>query len=570
MAASGVVNTFQACSCVRKLGEFEDLAHALYCTRCTDTSILAQVKKLYTGAECFSGAAKTFKGLLVEDGYIIAVGADITDNFDEEEIFNSKHFIIPAFGDGHAHPLFAGRESQGPQVTGLFSVAETLAEVAKFASENPESEWIVGGAYEASIAVGGFFTALSLDQVVNDRPVVLHASDHHTIWVNSKALEIAQVTQNTPDPAGGSIARSSDGTPQGTLREPAAIELITRHIPARTIVEDVVCLDWATKRMLSSGITYAADSWVEPAMVDAYFEAEKVGALHVDIDLAFLITPENWREQVSNLQTQRERFTGRTLTANSVKFLADGALSAGTAYLLEPYLDAPNSCGLKIWQNDELLAAVKSCNKLGFQIHIHAIGDGAIRQALDTLESAGVTNRPVLVHAQLIDPADLPRIATLGVICNFQPLWMYLDPMNKELIEPRIGKVRNNRQYQIRDVIDSGAHISFGSDWPVTSQAPLQGVAVPVHRQEFAGAESWSPQQQITLLESLTAYTLGVAYQFGLEAELGSLEVGKRADFVVLSANPFKVPIHEVRDIKIVAVYKNGEKVIAEKRGAGR
>ncbi len=520
------------------------------------------MKKLYTGAQCFAEPTKTFKGLLVEDGLIIAVGADITDNFDEEEIFHSEHFIIPAFGDGHAHPLFAGRESQGPRVSGLFAIEEILAKVAKFASENPASEWIIGGAYEASIIKGGLFTALLLDQVVNDRPVVLHASDHHTIWVNSRALEIAQITAQMPDPAGGSIARNLDGTPQGTLREPAAIELITRHIPARTIAQDVAALDWATKRMLSAGITYAADSWVEPAMVDAYFEAEKVGALHVDIDLAFLITPENWREQVSNLQTQRDRFTGRTLTANSVKFLADGALSAGTAYLLHPYLDAPASCGLKIWHDDELLAAVKSCNDLGFQIHIHAIGDGAIRQVLNVFEAAGVTNRPVLVHAQLIDPADLPRIATLGVICNFQPLWMYLDPMNKELIEPRIGKERNNRQYQIREAVDSGARISFGSDWPVTSQAPLRGVAVPVHRQEFVGADSWSPEQRITLLESLTAYTLGVAYQFGLEAELGSLEVGKRADFVLLSANPFRVPIHEVRDIQIVAVYKNGAKVI--------
>lgn len=519
------------------------------------------MKKLYTGAQCFAGSTETFEGLLVEDGYIIAVGGDITDNFDEEEIFHSEHFIVPAFGDGHAHPLFAGRESQGPRVSGLFSIAEVLAQVAKFAAENPESEWIVGGAYEASMAAGGLFTALLLDQVVNDRPVVLHASDHHTIWVNSRALKIAQVTAQTPDPDGGSIARNLDGTPQGTLREPAAIELIIRHIPARTIARDVACLDWATKRMLSAGITFAADSWVEPAMVDAYFEAEKVGALHVDIDLAFLITPENWREQVENLEDQRDRFTGRTLTANSVKFLADGALSAGTAHLLEPYLDAPDSRGLKIWHDDELLAAVKSCNKLGFQIHIHAIGDGAARQVLDTLESAGVTNRPVLVHAQLIDPADLPRIASLGVICNFQPLWMYLDPMNKELIEPRIGRERNNRQYQIREVIDSGAHIAFGSDWPVTSEAPLRGVAVPVHRQEFAGADPWSPDQRITLLESLTAYTLDVAYQFGREAELGSLEVGKRADFVLLSANPFSVPIHEVKDIEIVAVYKNGAKV---------
>jgi predicted amidohydrolase YtcJ len=520
------------------------------------------VKKLYTGAHCFAGLMGTFSGLLVEDGQIVATGADIAENFDEEEIFHPDHFIIPAFGDGHAHPLFAGRESQGPHLAGLFSIDAVITEVRQFAAENPEIDWIVGGAYEASIIEGGLFTAFSLDQVVNGRPVVLYASDHHTIWVNSKALEIAQVTQHTPDPDGGSIARNSEGMPQGTLREPAAIDLITRHIPVRKISLDVAAINWATKRMLSSGITFAADSWVDPAMTDAYFEAEKVGALHVDIDLALLITPESWRDQLENLEAIRDRFKGNSVTANSVKFLADGALSSGTAYLLEPYRDVPNSHGLKIWENDDLLAAVAGCNDLGFQIHIHAIGDGAVRQALDTFEFVGVTNRPVLVHAQLIDPDDLPRIHSLGVICNFQPLWMYLDPMNKKLIEPRIGKVRNGQQYQIRDVIDSGAHIAFGSDWPVTSEVPLCGLGVPVHRQESPGAACWSPDQRITLFESLMAYTLDAAYQFGLETELGSLEVGKRADFVVLSANPFNLPIHEVKDIQIVAVYKNGEKVI--------
>ena len=520
------------------------------------------MKKLYSGAQCFAGSGRTFTGLLVEDGYIVALGSDITDKFDEEERFHPDHFIIPAFGDGHAHPLLAGRESQGPRLTGLFSTEEVIAEVKRFGSENPDNVWIVGGAYEASITEGGLFTAFSLDLAVNDRPVLLHASDHHTIWVNSKALEIGQITQHTPDPVGGSIARNSDGTPQGTLREPAAIELITRHIPARTISQDVAALDWATRRMLSCGITYAADSWVEPNMVEAYFEAEKVGALHIDIDLALLITPESWRDQLENLGAIRERFNNGTVTANSVKFLADGALSAGTAYLLEPYFDAPDSHGLKIWEDKELLAAVMGCNDLGFQIHIHAIGDGAIRQALDAFEFAGVTNRPVLVHAQLIAADDLPRIASLGVICNFQPLWMYLDPMNKKLIEPRIGKERNNRQYQIRKAIDSGAHISFGSDWPVTSEVPMQGLAVPVHRKGILDSQSWSPEQSITLLESLTAYTLGVAYQFGLEKVLGSLEVGKRADFVLLSDNPFNVPINEVKDIEIVAVYKSGQKVI--------
>jgi hypothetical protein len=329
-------------------------------------------------------------------------------------------------------------------------------------------------------------------------------------------------------------------------------------VPARTLAQEISAIDWATKEMLKAGITYSTDSWVEPTMVDAYLAAGKAGAVHIDLDLAFLITPENWQEQVKTLADKRSLFDRPGLSATSVKFLADGALSAGTAFCLEPYLDAPDSLGLKIWPDLDLIGAVKACNELGFQIHIHAIGDGAVRQALHAFAEAKVSNRPVLVHAQLIDPVDLPKIKELNVICNMQPLWMYLDPMNESLIEPRIGSERNNRQYALRTILDSGAKVAFGSDWPVTSHIPLKALAVPVHRQASADSVVWSSTEQITLMQSLHAYTAGVAYQFGRESELGTLEVGKRADFLVLSANPFEVDIHEVCNIEIIAIYKNG------------
>jgi predicted amidohydrolase YtcJ len=249
----------------------------------------------------------------------------------------------------------------------------------------------------------------------------------------------------------------------------------------------------------------------------------------------------------------------KRLKANTIKFLTDGALSSGTAAMLDPYLDNPESIGLLIWENENLLAAISAYDLLKFQVHIHAIGDGAIKQSLNTIEAMTKTNpewdrRPVIVHAQLIEPNDLSRFKELGGIANFQPLWTYLDPMNKKLIEPRIGSERNNRQYQLRTLLDLETKISFGSDWPVTSQKPLDAIFIPVLRKlpESKG-EPWNISEAITLEESLTAYTTNSAYQLFSESQIGKLEPGMRANFVILDKNPF-----ETHEVAIKSVWIDG------------
>ena len=221
-----------------------------------------------------------------------------------------------------------------------------------------------------------------------------------------------------------------------------------------------------------------------------------------------------------------------------------------------------------MWEEDDLLNALCVFDDLDFQVHLHAIGDAAVRQALDAIEAMQRVNprrdrRPVIAHAQLIHPDDIKRFKRLGVIANYQPLWTYLDPMNKELILPRLGEQRNNRQYPLRTMLDAGAMISFGSDWPVTSQLPLEGLAVPVHRQSPDGfpAEGWSKHEAITIEESMTSYTCNVAFQNFKEERLGRLEAGMRADFVVLDQNPCDIAALEVRNLKILALYRKGEPV---------
>lgn len=485
----------------------------------------------------------------------------------------ARAFLAPAFMDGHAHPLFGGREAQGPLVNGLKTVAEMIAEVKRFADANPNTPWIIGGAYEAAAVAGGDFSATWLDEAVSDRPVVLQAVDHHTIWVNTRALEIAGITAATVDPDGGTIARNPDGCARGTLREPSAMDLIMKHAPDRTLEDDVAAITWSSDRYLESGVTAAVDAWVTHGMAEAYIAADKSGVLKIDMALYLLAQPSAWRANVEYFGQIREQVNALAptskLSCKTIKIIGDGALSAGTAALLEPYLDDPTSKGLLIWSDDEILDAAVLFDSQGYQLHIHAIGDAAVHQALDTIEKMAAVNpkwdrRPVITHAQLVDAADLLRFASLGVIANYQPLWTYLDPMNKELIAPRIGDERNNRQYQLKSMIQSGARISYGSDWPVTSYIPLLALAVPTHRQspDKFPSQGWSAHEAISVEESLSFYTAGVAYQGFNEQRFGKIAVGMQADLMILEQNPLTIAPHDVASIKIRTVYKSGVRVV--------
>ena len=530
------------------------------------------MRTLFRNAQCWSAGKEIFDGILVENGIITAIGEDALTSMYDKIIDLDGAYLASAFLDGHAHPIFAGREAVGPKINGLTSLEKIVAAVHEYAVENLDVPWIIGGAYEAALTEGGNFDAHWLDAVVSDRPVVLHASDHHTIWVNSKALEIAGITAETKDPDGGSIARRTDGTPQGTLREPKAISLILDLAPTESIQNDVAAIARASRAYLDAGVSAAIDSWVEKDMAQAYLEAAMTGELKIAMNLSFLVTPGTWRTKIEEFNGFRKKFESLAdptlVLANSVKFLADGALSAGTAFLTEPYFDDPKSYGIKIWEDDELLNAIVTFDALGYQAHIHAIGDAAIRQGLDAIEAMIKVNptwdrRPVIVHAQLISDEDLPRFKQLGVIANIQPLWCYLDPMNSELILPRIGHGRNDRQYRLRTMLNNGVMIAFGSDWPVTSEIPLRALAVPVHRAspDAPGGQGWNIVEAIAIEESLTFYTANVAYQLFRENERGKLEIGMLADFIVLDRNPFETKPHEVASIAIKAVYQKGIKV---------
>jgi len=517
---------------------------------------------LYTNARFWSSGQEIFHDLLVKDSIIIATGENAKEFTAESTIDLNGAFVIPAFLDGHAHPIFAGREAAGPKINGINTVEEIKAQVKAFAQANPTTPWIIGGAYEAAIIEGGDFDAKWLDEVVSDRPVVLHAVDHHTIWVNSKAIEVAGITSATKDPQGGTIARNSDGSAKGTLREPSAMALVLNHAPANTIESDIAAITYACAEYRKVGVIAAIDSWCEKDMARAYIAAAKTNQLTIAFNLSLLATPTTWSGDIDDFNEIREQCleldNPSQLQANSIKFLLDGALSAGTAHLTQPYLDDPSSSGIAIWSDNELLNALVAYDALQYQVHLHAIGDAAVKQALDAIEAMQRINppwdrRPVIVHAQLVRDEDLSRFAQLGVIANIQPLWCYLDPMNKELIAPRIGNERNNQQYRLRSMVKAGAMIAFGSDWPVTSHIPMQAISVPVTRTNAADGvtEPWVIEQALTMDESLSFYTKNAAYQLFREKEFGALEVGKRAAFLVLDSDPADNPAAKL--VKLVS-----------------
>jgi predicted amidohydrolase YtcJ len=509
--------------------------------------------------------------LAVRDGHIVALGRDARSLVGDaaEVIELGDGLLMASFGDGHAHPVFGGMEFQGPSVRAARTPDDVVGAVARWAEAHPEAEWISGGSYDPTIASEGKFDARWLDAAVPDRPVVLRALDYHTVWVNSVALERAGISADTPEPGAGEIVRRPDGSPLGTLREPDATDLVLKLLPEPSLEDRVRALSEAGAVYAASGLTWCQDAWVEPELAEVYLEAHCRGESVMRSNLAFRADPETWRNQV-DLFTEmranvRERADNEMLTANTVKIFADGVIEGGTAAMLDSYVDAPHSCGMEIWPAGELAEAAAAFDQRGFQLHIHAIGDAAIRNALDAVEATRANpywdRRPVIAHAQVVNPDDLPRFAQLGVIANFEPFWAQLDPLQVDLSIPRIGDKRAAQQYPMAAMLRHGTIISFGSDWPVSSQRPLDGIQVAVTRCTFDATdddEGWLPHERLSVEQALWAYTAGVAYQAFAETRWGSLHPGAHADLVWLSQDPRTVDPMAISKIAIIGTWLGG------------
>jgi predicted amidohydrolase YtcJ len=511
---------------------------------------------------------QTTDALLVVDGVIAGLGEEALGRDGATEVDLEGGFLMPSFGDGHAHPMLGGLEFVGPRVRPCTSVEEIVEAVRVFAAQHPDDEWIVGASYDSSLASGGLFDARWLDEAVPDRPVFLRSWDYHTAWCNSVALQRAGITADTPDPPLGELPRRDDGSVLGTLREWGAVDLVTAVMPVRDEEVRIAALGTAADYYLARGVTWVQDAWVEPGDVDTYVTAAKRDALRIRFNLALYADPRYFDSQVDGFVEARRRVDevgSPFLTANTVKFFADGVVENETGALLQPYCSGLHSHGMQVWEGQSLAEAARRVDELGLQIHIHAIGDAAVRQALDAIEYTVQQNgsrdrRPVIAHVQLVDDDDLERFAALGVIPCMQPLWAQEDALMNVLTVPRLGRERADKQYRMRSLDESGAPLALGSDWPVSSGAPLDGISVGVSRQTVDGqpAGGWTPQEIIQIERAVSAYTAGVAEQAFAEGTWGRLTPGASADLLWLDRDPRTTPALDLPSIGVRATYVRG------------
>jgi hypothetical protein len=530
-----------------------------------------------------TGSTPPVDAMAVRDGWIVALGDEARDAATNarDTVDLDGGTVVPGFRDGHVHPVSGGREELSLNLAGLRSVDDVLATVGEWVRRHPDGTWIRGDRYDPSILPAGRGDARWLDTVCPDRPLTLYSADHHMVWANSAAMRVAGIDAATPEPPLGTIVRRGDGSPSGTFLEWGAIELLEAHMPSPPAEVHARALRRAMVELGAAGVVWAQDAAVGPELAAVYVAGAHAGVLTCRINLAWTAQPRHWVNQRDEFVAGRaaieaDPVASEWLTASTVKFFADGVIEGGTGFLLEAYDDAPHSCGLPNWSPEGLAEAVRAFDADGFQIHVHAIGDGGVRMALDAIEHAARLNgprdrRPVIAHTQLVDPTDRPRFAALGVIANFEPLWACLDPVMEGLTLPRLGPSRSALQYPIATLADLGTRISFGSDWPVSSLRPLDGLAVAVTRQTPDGrpADGWLPDERVPIAQALRAYSAGTAFQ-AYDDRAGELSVGRRADFCVLDADITQMAGREISDVGVRQTWVAGRLVHDASNTGGR
>ncbi|SED66692.1 amidohydrolase [Streptomyces sp. PAN_FS17] len=535
---------------------------------------------LFTGGPVLTPEGRTATAVAVTGDRITAVGREEVHDLAgprTEVVDLAGRLLLPGFQDAHVHPVPAGLELTQCDLTGTRTADETLAAVRAYADAHPEREWITGGGWSMEAFEGGTPTKELLDSVVPDRPVYLPNRDHHGAWVNSRALALAGITRDTPDPADGRIERDASGEPSGTLQE-GAMQLVGRLTPPATEADRVAALLHAQRHLHALGITAWQDALVGDFLgmdnpAQAYLAAARDGSLTARVVGALWWDRERGSEQIPELAERREALSHGRFRATSVKLMLDGVAETGTAALVDPYLDkcgcATANRGTSFIDPEQLPKYVTELDALGFQCHFHALGDRAVRDALDAIEAARAANgpsdtRPHLAHLQVIQPADVPRFARLGAIANIQPLWAAHEPQMDELTIPFLGPERATWQYPFGALLRSGARLAAGSDWPVSSPDPLHGVHVAVNRVTPGAddAQVFLPGERIGLAEALTAYTAGSAHVNHLD-DTGEVRAGALADLVVLDRDPFDGPAEAIAQTRVARTYVGGAQVYA-------
>jgi predicted amidohydrolase YtcJ len=480
--------------------------------------------------------------------------------------------VLPGFGDSHIHAPFAGRNRLNLFLNDVAGREGYLAAIKAYADAHPERPWIIGGGWAMEYFPGGTPDKADLDAIVPDRPVFLFNRDVHGAWANSRALEIGGIDATTPDPSDGRYERDAAGVPTGMLHEGAAYSFNDIHVPLPDLAEWRAAILNAQAYLHSLGITSWQDAWVTPATLEAYAALAAEGALSARVVGALWWDRHRGLEQIADLVEQRERGAGGRFFPTTVKIMTDGVLENYTGALLQPYCDGcgghTENTGLSFIDPGLLATAVTDLTGLGFQVHMHAIGDRAVRSALDAVEAARLAHGPHdlrhhIAHLQIVQPEDVPRFRALDVVANCQTYWAQLEPQMTELTVPFLGQDRVDLMYPFGDLARAGTVLAMGSDWSVTTANPLLQIEVAVNRvgPENRDVAPFLPDQRLTLADAVAGFTSGTAYVNHDEHDSGSLEVGKRADLVVLDRNIFDLGSGPVGDARVELTVANGRVV---------
>lgn len=475
----------------------------------------------------------------------------------------------PGFIDAHVHPASSGLDKLRCHFDGAGDAASALEAIRSYAAANPDLGWIIGAGWPQSWFPNGCPSKETLDEVLPDRPALLTNTDGHGAWANSRALQMSGIDRRTADPPDGRIERLADGSPQGTLHE-GAVRLVERHAPEDTVDDLTAGLVRGQEELLSYGITGWQDAIVDEKIQEAYLRLDGDGRLIGSVVGAMWWNRNLGMEQMHELVARRER-AGRRFQPTAVKLMLDGVVENFSASMLEAYLDeagaATDNRGIDFVDPEELKVIVGILDDHDFQCHFHAIGDRAVRSALDAVKAARLRNGPSanrhhIAHLQVVHPDDISRFAALDVVANAQPLWANNDEYQIELTKPFLGPERSGRQYPFASLLRSGARMGMGSDWGVSTANVMEEIHVAVTRTWGEGDEPFYPAEALTPTQALTAFTLGSAYINRAEGDRGSIAVGKVADLAVLDRDPMREGFRETRVVTTVVggeiVYEAG------------
>jgi predicted amidohydrolase YtcJ len=522
------------------------------------------------------------QAVAVNDGRFVFVGSDqdvaALKGPSTRTIDLEGRMVLPGLFDAHIHAIESGIErlhcdlssdsihaEYGELPDDLLAVY--LARIGYCANQRPDDEWLVGyGWVMDAFGPGALASRELLDAIEPDRPVYMESADGHSAWVNSKALDLAGITAAMPDPADGKIDREPGSRePLGSLQEHAK-DLVEKLIPPPDLEFRLAGLRYAVRMLNAYGITSIQDAKTSRNYLEGYRALDELGELSLRVVASNVWDTSRGLEQLEEIRQDRNRFTHGNLRATAVKIWLDGVMENYTAAMLESYLLESAHDGLLMMAEEDLNAAVQALDDAGFQVHVHAVGDRAVRVSLDAFEAAREANgesgnRHHIAHLEVIHPDDIPRFRKLGVAANFTPYWAYADAYITDLTLPFIQPELARWLYPIGSLVRDGAVVVSGSDWSVSSANPFLQIETAVSRQDPLNAEDpeFIPEERISLAEAIAMLTIDAAWVNHNDAETGSVEVGKMADLAVLDRNLFDIDVEEISDTQVMMTLFGGE-----------